>query len=68
MASKYGLFDMEFALKEVNRKSMFTALLQHLLNFVLVFSFCIAAIDETIVEVPDASFHIFEDGIHHFLK
>ena len=59
---------MELAFGKVDYKSMFDALPQYFLNYVLLFSFGIAAIDKNIVEVPDTSFHVFEDCRHHFLK
>ena len=59
---------MELAFKEVDCESMFDALLQHFLNYGLVFSFGIATTDKNIVEVLDIFFHVFEDCIHHFLK
>ena len=59
---------MELAFEEVDYKSMFDALLQYFLGYGLVFSFSIATIDKNIVEVPNTSFHVFEDCIYHFLK
>ena len=59
---------MELPLEEVDCESMFDALLEYVLDYGLVFTFSIATIDKDIVEVPDTSFHVFEDCIHHFLK
>ena len=59
---------MKLAFEEVDFEFMFHALLQYFLNYGLVFSFCIASIDKNIVQVPDTSFYVLEDCMHHFLK
>ena len=68
MPQKYDLADMELAFEEVDCEFMLDLLVQYFLNYGLVFSFGIATIDKNIVEVPDPSFHVFEDCMHHFLK